>query len=217
MVTSRLPVFTQRFIELRGEQTQAQFAAMLGFSRPTVALYESGDRIPDSVALKVIAEKCNVSADYLLGLTDIRTSNQDIRYICEYTGLTAEAVDELHTVSIYAKKNPDDYKIHNFSEFVRDNYHEFVRRLSDLNDAIDLLYECFDYESEEEREECLNIYFDEAVKELYLFSELCRRIPNKLFDSEMVIEGAEKALDRIVRESLNKSQENNAVEETIPF
>lgn len=60
-------VFAQRFRELRGSRTQAEFADFLGLSRPTVGLYESGKRVPDATVLKRIAEKCGVSADYLAG------------------------------------------------------------------------------------------------------------------------------------------------------
>lgn len=67
MKKSRLPIFAKRVKELRGEMTQGQFAEKLGISRPTVGLYESGARIPDAEVLRDIVEKCNVSADWLLG------------------------------------------------------------------------------------------------------------------------------------------------------
>lgn len=92
----RLPVFADRFIELRGKRTQDEFAKFLGISRPTVGFYESGQRIPDAVVLRQIAEKCNVSTDYLLGLTDEKTPCSDIRAICEYTGLSSRAIKVLN-------------------------------------------------------------------------------------------------------------------------
>lgn len=66
----RLPVFAERFKWLRGKMSQADFAIFLQISRVTVGFYENGDRIPDAVILKQIAEKCHVSADYLLGIKD---------------------------------------------------------------------------------------------------------------------------------------------------
>lgn len=91
----RMPVFADRFIELRGKRTQEEFAKFLGISRPTVGFYESGQRIPDALVLRQIAEKCNVSADYLLGLTDEKTPDQSIQAICKKTGLTAKAVIQI--------------------------------------------------------------------------------------------------------------------------
>lgn len=91
----RMPVFADRFIELRGKRTQDEFAKFLGISRPTVGFYESGQRIPDAVVLRQIAEKCNVSTDYLLGLTDEKTPDQSIQAICKKTGLTEKAVTQI--------------------------------------------------------------------------------------------------------------------------
>ena len=91
----RMPVFADRFIELRGKRTQDEFAKFLGISRPTVGFYESGQRIPDAVVLRQIAEKCNVSTDYLLGLTDEKTLDQNIQAICKKTGLTEKAVTQI--------------------------------------------------------------------------------------------------------------------------
>ena len=95
MASGRLPIFRERFNMLRGDMTQKQFAEFLGFSRPTVALYESGERIPDAIALKTISEKCGVSSDYLLGLSDTPTDNRDDKFICDSTGLSYEALGTL--------------------------------------------------------------------------------------------------------------------------
>ncbi len=46
-----------------------EFADMLGLTRQTVGYYINGDRIPDSEKLLQICQRCDVSADYLLGLT----------------------------------------------------------------------------------------------------------------------------------------------------
>lgn len=69
----RFPKFTERFRELRGERDNTEFGKFLGISRQTVGFYYNGDRIPDALGLKQIAEKCGVSADWLLGLSEHRT------------------------------------------------------------------------------------------------------------------------------------------------
>lgn len=68
----KMPIFAARFSVLRGERTQAEFAEFLGISRPTVGFYENGERIPDALVLKQIAERCGVTTDYLVGLSDNR-------------------------------------------------------------------------------------------------------------------------------------------------
>lgn len=92
----KMPIFAARFSELRGERTQAEFAEFLGISRPTVGFYENGDRIPDALVLKQIAERCDVTTDYLVGLSDNKTySNAEIG---EATGLSDNAIETLSWV-----------------------------------------------------------------------------------------------------------------------
>lgn len=88
----RFPAFTERFTQLRGDMTQAAFSEFLGMSRPTVGFYESGSRIPDALGLKAIAEKCHVSADWLLGLSDVKSPDGDLQQACNYTGLSEKTV-----------------------------------------------------------------------------------------------------------------------------
>ena len=95
MATSRLPIFQERFKALRGDMTQGQFAKKLGISRPTVGLYESGARIPDAEVLRDIAERCNVSTDWLLGLSDTASPDITVQMVCRETGLSEIALSAL--------------------------------------------------------------------------------------------------------------------------
>lgn len=92
MKAARVPVFQERIRELRGDMTQGQFAEKIGVSRPTIGLYESGARIPDAEVLRDISEKCDVSADWLLGLTDTRSPNATIQDFCRCSGLSERSV-----------------------------------------------------------------------------------------------------------------------------
>jgi len=67
----------QRLREVRTEKgmTQEEIADYLGFSRPTYTAYESGRRKPDQDTLVKIARYLNVSSDYLLGLSNIRSTS----------------------------------------------------------------------------------------------------------------------------------------------
>ena len=109
MGTSRLPIFQERFKDLRGEMTQGQFAEKLGISRPTVGLYESGARIPDAEILRDIAEKCGVSADYLIGLAEDPTNDAELSAVLDYTGLSTEAVSALRRI----KEQGEDRQVMN--------------------------------------------------------------------------------------------------------
>lgn len=95
----RFPTFREKFIELRGDRSNTEFADFLGISRQTVGFYINGERIPDILVLRQIAEKCSVSADWLIGLSEVKSVNADVKMVCDYTGLTQESVERLHRMS----------------------------------------------------------------------------------------------------------------------
>ena len=73
----RFPHFQERFRELQGDMTLEQFAEKLGISRQTVGFYAAGQRIPDALGVANIAEKMDVSADWLLG-TSVSSKTQTV-------------------------------------------------------------------------------------------------------------------------------------------
>lgn len=92
-------IFAERFLKLRRDQTQAEFAEFLGVSRPTVGFYESGERIPDAITLERIARRCNVSADWLLGLSDNPSVKENNQIAQKTLGISPEAVENLAKVA----------------------------------------------------------------------------------------------------------------------
>ena len=102
---NRLPIFTERFRSLQEDRTNTEFADFLGLSRQTVGFYCNGDRLPDVITLKQISERCNVTTDWLLGITDVATQDSDKRLICEYTGLNENSIDFLHNIIADKDKN----------------------------------------------------------------------------------------------------------------
>lgn len=125
--TKKMPIFAARFGGLRGDRTQAEFAEFLGISRPTVGFYENGERIPDALVLKQIAERCGVTTDYLVGLSDNKTNaSADIGNI---TGLSDLAIHVLEM----AKKEKNCHKTYN------DCYKYY------WSDVLSMLIESFEY------------------------------------------------------------------------
>lgn len=92
----RFEVFADRFHELRRGMSQKKFAEWMGLSRPTVGFYENGERLPDVLTLKQIAEKAEVSADWLIGLSDIRSPDPTAAAASLYTGLDDTTISILH-------------------------------------------------------------------------------------------------------------------------
>lgn len=101
MEQKRMPIFAERFAQLRGEMTQGEFAEFLGISRPTVGFYENGTRLPDALLLRQIADKCKVSADWLLGKSDIKSTAPSLQAACELTGLPEDTILELAALNDY--------------------------------------------------------------------------------------------------------------------
>lgn len=159
----KMPIFADRFLELRGKRTQEEFAKFLGISRPTVGFYEAGQRLPDALVLRQIAEKCNVSADYLLGLTDEKTPEQDIQAICKKTGLCESSIK-----SIMSAKD---------SELNSDGiYFEFINELISSNPMSKVRFSFFGWLAE-----CLFDY-QEALFASHILDEAQRCLFEEEFD-----------------------------------
>lgn len=81
--------------------TQKNLADYTGITRQAIAQYMEGSVQPNVERLYKIAKYFNVSADYLLGITDQRTSDIDEQKIHEITGLSCEAIDKLKRFNKY--------------------------------------------------------------------------------------------------------------------
>ncbi|MDE7431829.1 MAG: helix-turn-helix domain-containing protein [Lachnospiraceae bacterium] len=87
--------FSSRIKELRkkSNQTQSQFAEFIGTTQGALSGYENGDRTPSYEILIAIAQKCNVSIDWLCGLSDKMTLNDQITTYKEFFRLFLTAFD----------------------------------------------------------------------------------------------------------------------------
>ena len=101
-------IFSTRIRKLReGSKNQGEFADSVGISRGAMSYYEQEARTPDIGVLRAICEKCNVSADYLLGL--IPDQNHAVSDVCRETGLSPEAARTLRIISQFMKSNARSY------------------------------------------------------------------------------------------------------------
>lgn len=121
--------FALRLKELREKEklSQSHLAERLGVSRGSISFYENEERIPDIVFLSKVSKEFNVNVDYLLGYTNIKSNDIDMKTISNKTGLSAEAVETL----CEAKDNYDDgkYDGQDMTTSVWDVYLKFINIL----------------------------------------------------------------------------------------
>ncbi|EGK10197.1 MAG: helix-turn-helix transcriptional regulator [Firmicutes bacterium] len=103
--------FGQRLKELRKKRkiTQAELAKVLGVDNTTISKWESNTYEPEMTAIKEIADFFNVSADYLLGRTNVPS-----QFETEAAHRTDDPMDDL------PQQARED--IEKFKEFIRQKY-----------------------------------------------------------------------------------------------
>lgn len=89
--------FQERLNELIQEsgKSQKDLADYVGITRQSISLYAAGKRTPDIDVLKEICDYFNVSADYLLGIIDLKSSNIDNKEINKRLGLSDTTIELL--------------------------------------------------------------------------------------------------------------------------
>ena len=122
---ARLPTLKARLNELMGDLSATKFAEALGLSRQTVGFYLNGDRIPDAATLIRICQRCDVSSDWLLGLSDVRNPDASTQSACAFTGLSERSIELLRKLYLNKQSNPNDNLIETLSAMMeqRDFFH----------------------------------------------------------------------------------------------
>lgn len=114
----------KRIRELRGNISQDKCADALGISRGALSFYENGDRKPDAEIIFKMADYFNVSSDYLIGLSDYKTTDTNLQAACKYTGLSEKAILQLQE---YYTTN-----LNTLNSIIEDN--SFYNLLTELNE-----------------------------------------------------------------------------------
>ena len=93
----KFSIFSQRLSSLifSSYKNLNVIAEEMGITRQSLAQYRDGNNIPDALTLAKIADYFDVSADYLLGRTDVKSMNLDVKAIRDKTGLSQESAEML--------------------------------------------------------------------------------------------------------------------------
>ena len=76
-----------------GKQTMDEVAKATGVAKSSISKVEADDGGITADSLAKLAQHYGVSADYLLGLSDIRTRDPEKRSVCNYSHLSEEVID----------------------------------------------------------------------------------------------------------------------------
>ncbi|WP_407386381.1 helix-turn-helix domain-containing protein [Ruminococcus sp.] len=125
-----MATFEENITKLRNDlkKRRQEVADDLGISRSSLEYYEKGKRRPDIEVLAKLADYYGVSTDYLIGRTNAKTTNKKWRFVCEYTGLSDNAVAVLHE----GKSEDNNSNNH-------DSYHEFIEFILDEKNTVTVL------------------------------------------------------------------------------
>ena len=95
----RLIILGERLNKLRGELSQAEFSKRIGITAATIGYYENSERLPDAETLHKICAVCNVSSDYLLGLSDVAERDISAQAASDRYGLSEAALQTLERLT----------------------------------------------------------------------------------------------------------------------
>lgn len=127
-------VFKNIFSKLRSEtaMTQGEIATALGVSKSTVAMWETGKRLPSPELYEQIADYFNVDMDYLYGRSTIR---QKIHYDPDGNAQHTLRPDEERLLNAYNALNAlGKEKAVEYIEDLSGN-EKFTKFIESLNDA----------------------------------------------------------------------------------
>lgn len=120
--------FSKRLRELLDNKkiSNTEFAYIMNVSPQMVSFWRNGDNIPDIKKVCIMADYFNVSIDYLLGRTDIATTQTDIHTACKVTGLSEESIIKLSKIDSEYKRYLDSFiDFERFEEAL-----EYLKRIS---------------------------------------------------------------------------------------
>ena len=125
--------FTGRLNQLLQESdlTREEFAKRCQVSGSALTNYLNGSRTPDAAKIKPICEEFSVSADWLLGLSDVRNPSAELKGVVDFTGLSEDAVNKIVSLSSKRKTISHLIEANAFGKLV-ENYSIFIDLLEKL-------------------------------------------------------------------------------------
>lgn len=210
--------FPERLRKLMEEHgtSQEEIKSVLELkNRQSVTGYVDGSTVPTAEKIIAIAEYYNVSADYLLGLTDSPTVDKDMKTAIKVTGLSQKAIENILYWSV------DDIFADTLDEFLSfEDISDFIYAISDV-----LIYATgIPYKQESRKESFSSGFLDEYselsqyLKDLkfsvFEVSESASLLVAKMSGADELKEKLSSRLDELFREKFEKNKPTVKGEET---
>ena len=87
--------------------TQQALAVEFNIKQDDISRFEHDKQELNLFVLSQYCKRFSVSADYLLGLTNTPTTDRDVSFVCDYTGLSERAVQVLNAYHLIYTENPN--------------------------------------------------------------------------------------------------------------
>lgn len=136
------------------KENQEDLAKILNVQRQIISYYETGTRTPNIEDLAILAKHFDTTVDYLIGLSDVKSTNIEVKAICDYTGLSGLSIEKIsewkeQKFSYYYGYNSfytTYQKLQFFDNFISSEYFDdifsfAVKYTSELSQVEDDIYE----------------------------------------------------------------------------
>lgn len=154
-------------------KTRKEIAEELKCDTSTITKHYNGDREVNADFIIKYARYFEVSADYLLGLSEAQTNDKDIQFICDYTGLDEATINAItikkHIMLPTGRKNILVFP--KFMAYTGEKYFDIYNRV--FNDflqsscLLDIVTSC-----------CIESALEYTLNELFTFHESKNKLEN---------------------------------------
>lgn len=115
---------------IKSGMTREQIAEKVGCDTSSITKYCNGDRYPKTDIIIKLAELFNCSTDYLLGVSDAKTDDKNLQFVCDYIGLRVSTIARLRYIKEHKKPicSSDMYSFQYYLENLTDNEYEQLQK-----------------------------------------------------------------------------------------
>lgn len=90
-------------IRIKHGESQEETAKAIDEKRENIRNWENGTRALKAETIIKLSRHFNVTSDFLLGLTEVQSTDTELKAVCDYTGLTEESINALYKIRHFGR------------------------------------------------------------------------------------------------------------------